>query len=100
VLPGLVLCYFGQGALLLADPKALKNPFFLMAPDWGLLPLVALATVATVIASQSVISGAFSVTRQDEHLGLWPRMVDRKSVVEGTSVSVRVDIGVRGSLKP
>src|SRR3546814_16081850 len=75
LLPGLVLCYFGQGALLLADPTALKNPFFLMAPDWGLLPLVALATVATVIASQYVISGAFSVTRQAVQLGFWPRMV-------------------------
>ncbi|MFW7341093.1 potassium transporter Kup [Pollutimonas sp. H1-120] len=75
VLPALVLCYFGQGALLLADPSTLKNPFFLMAPDWGLAPLVALATVATIIASQSVISGAFSVTRQAVQLGFWPRMV-------------------------
>ncbi|GAB2898674.1 potassium transporter Kup [Paralcaligenes sp. KSB-10] len=74
VLPALVLCYFGQGALLLADRSALKNPFFLMAPSWGLVPLVALATVATVIASQSVISGAFSVTRQAVQLGFWPRM--------------------------
>ncbi len=75
VLPALVLCYFGQGALLMADPSAINNPFFLMAPSWGLVPLVVLATVATVIASQSVISGAFSVTRQAVQLGFWPRMV-------------------------
>ncbi|MFT0531327.1 potassium transporter Kup [Castellaniella hirudinis] len=75
VLPSLVLCYFGQGALLLGDPAAIRNPFFLMAPDWGLIPLVGLATLATVIASQSVISGAFSVTRQAVQMGYWPRMV-------------------------
>jgi KUP system potassium uptake protein len=74
VLPGLALNYFGQGALLLHDPKSLENPFFLLAPDWGLVPLVVLATVATVIASQSVISGAFSMTRQAVQLGFWPRM--------------------------
>lgn len=74
VMPALVLCYFGQGALLLANPAAIENPFFLMAPSWALVPLVALATVATVIASQSVISGAFSVTRQAVQLGFWPRM--------------------------
>src|SRR5690606_17636295 len=75
VLPALFLCYFGQGALLLSDPGAIRNPFFLLAPDWGLIPLVALATLATVIASQSVISGAFSMTRQAVQLGYWPRMV-------------------------
>lgn len=75
VQPALVLCYFGQGALLLDDPSAILNPFFLLAPAWGLVPLVCLATVATVIASQSVISGAFSVTRQAVQLGYWPRMV-------------------------
>ncbi|HCP79208.1 MAG TPA: potassium transporter Kup, partial [Pusillimonas sp.] len=74
VLPGLLLCYFGQGALLIADPTTLRNPFFLMAPSWGLIPLVILATIATVIASQAVISGAFSVTRQAVQLGFWPRM--------------------------
>lgn len=74
VLPGLVLCYFGQGALLLADPSAIRNPFFLLAPEWMLIPLVGLATIATIIASQAVISGAFSVTRQAVQLGLWPRM--------------------------
>ncbi|HEX7387815.1 MAG TPA: potassium transporter Kup [Castellaniella sp.] len=75
VFPALVLCYFGQGALLLTDPSSIRNPFFLLAPDWGLVPLVALATAATVIASQSVISGAFSMTRQAVQLGYWPRMV-------------------------
>ncbi|RKP54871.1 potassium transporter Kup [Pararobbsia silviterrae] len=74
VMPSLVLNYFGQGALLLADPKAIENPFFLMAPDWALLPLVILSTVATVIASQAVISGAFSLTSQAIQLGYVPRM--------------------------
>ncbi|AXS78929.1 potassium transporter Kup [Dechloromonas sp. HYN0024] len=74
VLPALVLNYFGQGALILVDPEAAKNPFFLSAPEWALIPLVALATVATVIASQAVISGAFSVTRQAMQLGFVPRM--------------------------
>ncbi|AZW18269.1 potassium transporter Kup [Bordetella hinzii] len=74
VLPSLTLCYLGQGALLLRDPTAIRNPFFLMAPEWGLVALVALATVATVVASQAVISGAFSVTRQAVQLGFWPRM--------------------------
>src|SRR5690606_18034772 len=74
VLPSLVLCYFGQGALLLADPAAIKNPFFLLAPEWALWPLVVLATAATIIASQAVISGSFSVTRQAIQLGFWPRM--------------------------
>ena len=74
VLPALVLNYFGQGALILAEPAAAKNPFFLSAPDWALFPLVGLATVATIIASQAVISGAFSVTRQAMQLGFVPRM--------------------------
>ena len=74
VLPALVLNYFGQGALILVEPEAAKNPFFLSAPDWALIPLVALATLATVIASQAVISGAFSVTRQAMQLGFVPRM--------------------------
>ncbi|MFJ1302915.1 potassium transporter Kup [Pseudomonadota bacterium AL_CKDN230030165-1A_HGKHYDSX7] len=74
VLPALTLCYFGQGALLLRDPTAIRNPFFLMAPEWGLVPLVVLATIATVVASQAVISGAYSVTRQAVQLGFWPRM--------------------------
>ena len=59
VLPALALCYFGQGALLLSDPGAIRNPFFLLAPAWGLIPLVALATLATVIASQALITAAY-----------------------------------------
>lgn len=74
VLPALVLNYFGQGALILGEPEAAVNPFFHLGPDWMLYPLVGLATVATVIASQAVISGAFSVTRQAMQLGFVPRM--------------------------
>ena len=72
--PALALNYLGQGALVLKHPEALANPFFLLAPDWALLPLVILATIATVIASQAVITGAFSVTQQAIQLGLLPRM--------------------------
>jgi len=74
VMPALTLNYFGQGALLLAQPEAVKNPFFMMAPEWALLPLVGLATMATVIASQALISGAFSVTKQVIQLGYLPRL--------------------------
>ncbi|MDR0209835.1 MAG: potassium transporter Kup [Pseudomonas putida] len=74
VLPALVLNYFGQGAILLQNPEAARNPFYLLAPSWALLPLVGLATLATVIASQAVISGAFSLTRQAIQLGYIPRM--------------------------
>ena len=74
VMPALVLNYFGQGALLLAKPEAVKNPFYLMAPEWALLPLLLLATAAAVIASQALISGAFSVTRQVIQMGFLPRM--------------------------
>jgi KUP system potassium uptake protein len=74
VLPALMLNYLGQGALLLRDPSAARNPFYLLAPGWALYPLVALATVATVIASQALISGAFSLTRQAMQLGYCPRM--------------------------
>ena len=74
VMPSLVLNYFGQGALLLAEPTAVQNPFYHLAPDWALIPLVALATLAAVIASQAVISGAFSVARQSVQMGLLPRM--------------------------
>lgn len=74
VLPSLVLNYFGQGALLLKNPEAIKNPFFLLAPDWALIPLMVLATLATVIASQAVISGVFSLTRQAVRLGYLPPM--------------------------
>ncbi|MDY7225681.1 potassium transporter Kup [Hyalangium rubrum] len=74
VLPGLMLNYLGQGALLLRAPEAAHNPFYLLAPSWALYPLVVLATVATVIASQALISGAFSLTRQAMQLGYCPRM--------------------------
>ncbi|UVL30713.1 potassium transporter Kup [Pseudomonas donghuensis] len=74
VLPALVLNYFGQGALLLQNPEAARNPFYLLAPNWALIPLVGLSTLATVIASQAVISGAFSLTRQAIQLGYVPRM--------------------------
>jgi KUP system potassium uptake protein len=74
VLPALLLNYFGQGALLLADPATIRNPFYLMAPDWFLLPLVGLATAATVIASQAVITGVYSITQQAIQLGYAPRM--------------------------
>ncbi|MBL8339446.1 MAG: potassium transporter Kup, partial [Rhodoferax sp.] len=81
VMPALTLNYFGQGALLLRNPAAVKNPFYLMAPDWALIPLVVLATAATVIASQALISGAFSVTKQVIQLGYLPRLA-----IEHTSV--------------
>jgi KUP system potassium uptake protein len=74
VLPALVLNYFGQGALVLADKNAIDNPFFHLAPTWGLLPLVVLSSAATVIASQSVISGAFSLSRQAMQLGILPQL--------------------------
>ncbi|HEU4709552.1 MAG TPA: KUP/HAK/KT family potassium transporter, partial [Methylophilaceae bacterium] len=74
VLPGLTLNYFGQGALILGNAEAIRNPFYLMAPDWALYPMVALATAATVIASQAVISGVYSITQQAMQLGYSPRM--------------------------
>ena len=74
VLPALVLNYFGQGALVLAHPEAADSPFFKLFPDWGLWPVVLLATAATVIASQAVISGAFSLSQQAMQLGLLPRL--------------------------
>jgi KUP system potassium uptake protein len=74
VLPALTINYLGQGALILNNPKAIENPFFLLYPDWALLPVVALATAATVIASQAVITGAYSLTRQAVQLGLLPRL--------------------------
>ncbi|MGH6704408.1 MAG: potassium transporter Kup [Bradyrhizobium sp.] len=73
VLPSLALNYLGQGALVIANPRAIENPFFLMYPDWALLPMVCLATAASVIASQAVITGAYSLTRQAIQLGLLPR---------------------------
>ena len=77
VLPSLVLNYFGQGALVLSNPKASENPFFLLGPDWSRLPMVILATLATVIASQAMISGAFSIARQCTQLGFLPRLTVR-----------------------
>ena len=74
VFPALLLNYFGQGALLLGDPAALENPFYRLVPQWGLYPLVALASIATIIASQAVISGAFSLSRQAVQLGYLPRL--------------------------
>jgi KUP system potassium uptake protein len=74
VLPALLLCYFGQGALVLGDPSAAEHPFYRLVPEWGLIPLVILTTLATVIASQAVISGAFSLTRQAVQLGYLPRV--------------------------
>ncbi|WP_448190725.1 potassium transporter Kup [Azospirillum sp. sgz301742] len=74
VLPSLLLNYFGQCALLLSEPEAVRSPFYLLMPDWGLYPMIGLATLATVIASQAVISGVFSLTRQAVQLGLCPRL--------------------------
>ncbi|NOT67908.1 MAG: potassium transporter Kup [Methylophilaceae bacterium] len=75
VLPALILNYFGQGALILHNPAAVQNPFYMLAPDWLMYPLIALATISTVVASQAVISGAFSVSRQAQQLGYMPRML-------------------------
>ena len=74
VMPALLLNYFGQGALILRNPAAIENPFYKLYPGWALIPMVALATIATVIASQAVITGAYSVTQQAVQLGLLPRM--------------------------
>jgi len=91
VMPALTINYFGQGALLLDRPDAVKNPFFLMAPDWALVPLVVLATAATVIASQALITGAFSVTKQVVQLGYLPRLnVQHTSVRETGQIYVPV----------
>jgi KUP system potassium uptake protein len=84
VMPCLTLNYFGQGALLLQDPTAVENPFFRMAPEWALLPLVGLATLATVVASQALITGAFSVTKQAMQLGYLPRLNVRHTSVRDT----------------
>jgi KUP system potassium uptake protein len=89
VLPALMLNYMGQGALLLRDSSAVRNPFYHLAPGWALYPLVALATAATVIASQAVISGSFSLARQAVHLGYSPRMrIEHTSVEEAGQVYV------------
>src|SRR5450755_443179 len=89
VMPALVINYFGQGALLIENPAAISNPFYLMAPAWSLWPLVVLATAATVIASQAVISGVFSVTTQAVSLGLLPRVrVEHSSAVHAGQIYV------------
>jgi KUP system potassium uptake protein len=94
VLPALTINYLGQGALVLANPKAIENPFFLLYPDWALLPMVGLATAATVIASQAVITGAYSITRQAIQLGLLPRFEIRhtSAVQVGQIYMPRVNI--------
>src|SRR5262249_7250576 len=74
VLPSLAINYLGQGVLVLDDPRSIENPFFLLYPEWALIPMVVLATAATVIASQAVITGAYSLTRQAIQLGLLPRL--------------------------
>jgi KUP system potassium uptake protein len=96
VFPALTLNYLGQGALVLADPKALENPFFLLYPEWAQLPMVVLATVATVIASQAVITGAYSLTRQAIALGLMPRLEIRHTSEEheGQIYMPRINTGL------
>ena len=84
VMPALTLNYFGQGALLLKNPAAVKNPFYMMAPDWALIPLIVLATMAAVIASQALITGAFSVTKQVIQLGYLPRLNIQHTSVRDT----------------
>ncbi len=93
VLPALVCNYLGQGALILNDPKAVENPFYLMAPSWALVPLILLATAATVIASQAVITGAFSLASQAIQLGLLPRLeiIHTSSTQEGQIFIPRVN---------
>ena len=88
-LPSLTLNYLGQGALLLASPEAIENPFYLLYPDWALLPMVGLATAATIIASQAVISGAFSLTNQAIQLGLLPRIhIQRTSETQAGQIYI------------
>ena len=82
VFPALTLNYLGQGVLILDNPHAIENPFFLLYPDWAQLPMVVMATVATVIASQAVITGAYSLTRQAIQLGLMPRLEIRHTSAE------------------
>jgi len=84
VMPALVINYFGQGALLLRQPEAIENPFYLLAPDWAQLPLLVLATLAAAVASQALISAAFSVTKQAIQLGLLPRLQIRHTSVRDT----------------
>src|SRR6266853_1397245 len=96
VFPALTCNYLGQGALVLANPKAIENPFFLLYPEWAQLPMVVLATVATVIASQAVITGAYSLTRQAIALGLLPRLEIRHTSAEreGQIYMPRVNVSI------
>ena len=98
VLPALLLNYFGQGALLLSNPKAAEQPFFLLAPAWALFPLVGLATAAAIIASQALISGAFSLTRQAIQLGYCPRLdIEHTSSHEiGPGLRAAGELGAHG----
>jgi KUP system potassium uptake protein len=90
VFPALVINYFGQGALLIDDPEAIENPFYALAPTWGVVPLVVLATLATIIASQALISGAYSLTSQAIQLGFLPRLnIDHTSPVHMGQIFVR-----------
>ena len=89
VFPALVLNYMGQGALILDSPRAIDNPFFLLFPHWARIPMVLAATAATVIASQAVISGAFSVTRQAVQLGFLPRLTIRHTSHAGDRAGLR-----------
>ena len=91
VLPALVLNYLGQGAHVLVDPQAIENPFYSTAPGWALIPLVLLAAVATVIASQALISGVFSMTRQAIQMGLCPRARRRADLERGSRTGLRAD---------
>ena len=86
-LPALVLNYFGQGALLLSDPGAIKNPFYWLVPRWAHYIMVAFATIATIIASQAIISGAYSLTRQSIQLGFLPRMPSRPMAMNQSSIT-------------
>ena len=89
VLPALTINYFGQGALVLADPSAIGNPFYRMVPAWALYPMIALATAATIIASQAVITGAFSLTNQAVQLGLLPRLqIQRTSATQAGQIYI------------
>jgi KUP system potassium uptake protein len=102
VFPSLLINYFGQGALLLGSPEAVSNPFYLLAPAWALYPLVGLSTAATVIASQAVISGAFSLTRQAVQLGYFPRLeiIHTSSEAIGQIYIPRVNWGLLATIFP
>jgi KUP system potassium uptake protein len=95
-MPALLLNYFGQGAILLHDPSAAANPFFMLAPSWAVYPLVAIATAATIVASQALISGAFSLTRQAIQLGYCPRLTIRHT--SHTEIGQIVVPGVNSAL--